>query len=95
MYTLSAPKGVYWEILPLVQYCECKEHILGCKIPALGNGKSLGPQGMYFPIDPSSWQCTDTIPLSFYFIIEQNIINVNDKCISLANISWNQCLIKN
>ena len=24
-------------------------------------GKSLGPQGMYFPIHPSSRQCTDTI----------------------------------
>jgi len=32
----------------------------GCKIPALG--KSLGPRGMYFPIHPSSRQCTDTIP---------------------------------
>ena len=31
----------------------------GCKIPALG--KSLGPRGMYFPIHPSSRQCTDTI----------------------------------
>ena len=31
----------------------------GCKIPALG--KSLGPQGIYFPIHPSSRQCTDTI----------------------------------
>ena len=30
----------------------------GCKIPALG--KSLGPRGMYFPIHPSSRQCTDT-----------------------------------
>ena len=33
----------------------------GCKIPALG--KSLGPRGMYFPIHPSSRQCTDTICL--------------------------------
>ena len=33
----------------------------GCKIPALG--KSLGPRGVYFPIHPSSRQCTDTIPL--------------------------------
>ena len=31
----------------------------GCKIHALG--KSLGPRGMYFPIHPSSRQCTDTI----------------------------------
>ena len=31
----------------------------GCKIPALG--KSLGPRGVYFPIHPSSRQCTDTI----------------------------------
>ena len=31
----------------------------GCKILALG--KSLGPRGMYFPIHPSSRQCTDTI----------------------------------
>ena len=31
-----------------------------CKIPALG--KSLGPRGVYFPIHPSSRQCTDTIP---------------------------------
>ena len=30
----------------------------GCKIPALG--KSLGPRGVYFPIHPSSRQCTDT-----------------------------------
>ena len=33
----------------------------GCKIPALG--KSLGPRGMYFPIHPSSRQCTDTITM--------------------------------
>ena len=31
----------------------------GCKIHALG--KSLGPRGMYFPMHPSSRQCTDTI----------------------------------
>ena len=31
----------------------------GCKIPALG--KSPGPRGMYFPIHPSSRQCTDTV----------------------------------
>ena len=31
----------------------------GCKIPALG--KSLGPRGVYFPIHPSSRQCTDTM----------------------------------
>ena len=31
----------------------------GCKIPALG--KSLGPRGVYFPIHPSSRQCTDRI----------------------------------
>ena len=31
----------------------------GCKIPALG--KSLGPRGVYFPIHPSSRQCTDSI----------------------------------
>ena len=31
----------------------------GCKIPALG--KSLGPRGVYFPIHPSSRQCTDTL----------------------------------
>ena len=31
----------------------------GCKIPALG--KSLGTRGVYFPIHPSSRQCTDTI----------------------------------
>ena len=31
----------------------------GCKIPALG--KSLGPRGVYFPMHPSSRQCTDTI----------------------------------
>ena len=31
----------------------------GCKIHALG--KSLGPRGMYFPIHPSSRQCTDTV----------------------------------
>ena len=31
----------------------------GCKIPALG--KSLGPRGMYFPIHPSSRQCTYTM----------------------------------
>ena len=30
-----------------------------CKIPA--PGKSLGPRGVYFPIHPSSRQCTDTI----------------------------------
>ena len=29
------------------------------KIPALG--KSLGPQGIHFPIHPSSQQCTDTL----------------------------------
>ena len=29
----------------------------GCKIPAFG--KSLGPRGVYFPIHPSSRQCTD------------------------------------
>ena len=34
----------------------------GCKIPALG--KSLGPRGVYFPIHPSSRQCTDTMHLS-------------------------------
>ena len=34
----------------------------GCKIPALG--KSLGPRGVYFPIHPSSRQCTDTISIS-------------------------------
>ena len=32
----------------------------GCKIPALG--KSLGPRGVYFPIHPSSLQCTDSVP---------------------------------
>ena len=32
----------------------------GCKIPAFG--KSLGPRGVYFPIHPSSRQCTDPIP---------------------------------
>ena len=31
----------------------------GCKIPALG--KSLGPRGVYFPIHPSSRQCSDTV----------------------------------
>ena len=31
----------------------------GCKIPALG--KSLGPRGVYFPIHPSSRQCTDSL----------------------------------
>ena len=31
----------------------------GCKIPALGI--SLGPRGVYFPIHPSSRQCTDSI----------------------------------
>ena len=31
----------------------------GGKIPALG--KALGPRGVYFPIHPSSRQCTDTI----------------------------------
>ena len=34
----------------------------GCKIHALG--KSLGPRGMYFPIHPSSRQCTDTMSSS-------------------------------
>ena len=40
----------------------------GCKIPALG--KSLGPRGVYFPIHPSSRQCTDTLNTrtSFTFI---------------------------
>ena len=38
----------------------------GCKIPALG--KSLGPRGMYFPIHPSSRQCTDTIHICLYFV---------------------------
>ena len=33
----------------------------GCKILALG--KSLGPRGVYFPIHPSSRQCTDTMSL--------------------------------
>ena len=33
----------------------------GCKIPALG--KSLGPRGVYFPIHPSSRQCTDTLSI--------------------------------
>ena len=37
----------------------------GCKIPALR--KSLGPRGMYFPIYPSSRQCTDTIPVWLKF----------------------------
>ena len=32
---------------------------LWCKISALE--KSLGPRGMYFPIHPSSRQCTDTM----------------------------------
>ena len=36
----------------------------GCKIPALG--KSLGPRGMYFPIHPSSRQCTDTVQITQY-----------------------------
>ena len=31
----------------------------GCKIPALAN--TLGPRGMFFPIHPSSRQCTDTL----------------------------------
>ena len=37
----------------------------GCKIPALG--KSLGPRGVYFPIHPSSRQCTDTILFQLEF----------------------------
>ena len=48
----------------------------GCKIPALG--KSLGPRGVYFPIHPSSRQCTDTIlvhnQLVMLFISLQNHI---------------------
>ena len=37
----------------------------GCKIPALG--KSLGPRGVYFPIHPSSRQCTDTLSIDWTF----------------------------
>ena len=45
----------------------------GCKIPALV--KSLGHRGMYFPIHPSSQQCTDTIiiPISIVSISIQKI----------------------
>ena len=28
-------------------------------------GKSLGPRGVYFPIHPSSRQCTDSFPLRY------------------------------
>ena len=55
----------------------------GCKIPALG--KSLGPRGMYFPIHPSSRQCTDTIfrELIRYYTISHDILQ--------AQFLWKNC----
>ena len=58
---ISSP-GIILSIRPLLpRQCQEKRLYLSlkwCKIPGLG--KSLVPRGMYFPIHPSSWQCTDT-----------------------------------
>ena len=47
----------------------------GCKIPALG--KSLGPRGVYFPIHPSSRQCTDTFFHHYQGSIDFNTVNIH------------------
>ena len=47
----------------------------GCKIPALG--KSLGPRGVYFPIHPSSRQCTDSFFHHYQGSIDFNIVNIH------------------
>ena len=43
----------------------------GCKIPALG--KSLWPRGVYFPIHPSSRQCTDTMHCCTIWVVSWEI----------------------
>ena len=60
----------------------------GCKIPALG--KSLGPRGVYFPIHPSSRQCTDTISSllqEMHFFSVRNLENWWN-CMALCAIKW-------
>ena len=47
----------------------------GCKIPALR--KSLGPRGVYFPIHPSSRQCTDTFFHHYQGSIDFNTVNIH------------------
>ena len=53
----------------------------GCKIPALR--KSLGPRGVYFPIHPSSRQCTDTFP----FPILGNVSHSGTLCGNVLDVS--------
>ena len=45
----------------------------GCKIPALG--KSLGPRGVYFPIHPSSRQCTNPMYITHTTLVPYSTAN--------------------
>ena len=47
-----------WQNFTFLHIC-CVEKLKFLSIPALG--KSLGPRGVYFPIHPSSRQCTDSV----------------------------------
>ena len=64
----------------------------GCKTPS--RGKSLGPRGMYFPIHPSSRQCSDTFFSSCLSILAAvfhiDITTLEDSNVgTLRNISIN------
>ena len=75
----------------------------GCKIPALG--KSLGPRGMYFPIHPSSRQCTYTILIITSHQVKyhqkwESLVLTNLGCTSLsvrnnpqAALIWGYCCL--
>ena len=68
---------LYWKLIfkpfPYKSFGWCNAHSMQadarCKIPALGI--SLGPRGMYFPILPSSRQCTDTIHLNLICFLDR------------------------
>ena len=60
----------------------CPPRALGCKIPGLG--KSLGSRGIYFPIHPSSRQCTDTI---WYMVLSAGTVPLWDGTVPSSTVS--------